>query len=336
MPIGKKQLQRLIRLVAQLKENRYPNCASFAADMRKADIEENLNLSCTTKTIFRDIQLLKDDFSAPIDFDKSRNGYYLTRRDWNFSCPQIYDDSEMLAAVLGARVAEHIFPEPMQKRIRAAVDYLLAHNNPDFLDTAQMDSLVVIPSNRTKIDADVFMPLFYAWQSQELCRIDYVSSKGEKTTRDFEPHALIFFEGVWYVKGFCHARNEMRTLVLSRMTSVVPLGKHFETDPKIVRTANEEGLFDPEMVRGVIVECNALQANIIHARPLHPEQRIKRLPNGGCRISVSEMSKYRLITWIMQQCGRATVIAPQSCVDAITLFSEQVHRNHVSINAGEA
>ena len=44
MPIGKKQLQRLIRLVAQLKENRYPNCTSFAEEMRKADIEENLNL----------------------------------------------------------------------------------------------------------------------------------------------------------------------------------------------------------------------------------------------------------------------------------------------------
>ena len=28
MPIGKKQLQRLIRLVAQLKENRYPNCST--------------------------------------------------------------------------------------------------------------------------------------------------------------------------------------------------------------------------------------------------------------------------------------------------------------------
>ena len=43
MPVNKKQLVRLVRLVAQLKETAIPP-ASFAADMRKADIEENLNL----------------------------------------------------------------------------------------------------------------------------------------------------------------------------------------------------------------------------------------------------------------------------------------------------
>lgn len=99
MPISKKQLVRLIRLVAQLKENRYPNCTSFAADLRKADVDENLNLACTEKTIYRDIQLLKDDFDAPIKFDKARNGYHLAHHGWTFSCPQIYDDSEMVTAV---------------------------------------------------------------------------------------------------------------------------------------------------------------------------------------------------------------------------------------------
>ena len=59
MPIGKKQLQRLVRLVAQLKENRYPNCSSFAETMRKADLYENLNVACTAKTVFRDIQRLE-------------------------------------------------------------------------------------------------------------------------------------------------------------------------------------------------------------------------------------------------------------------------------------
>ena len=35
MPLSKKQLVRLIRLVAQLKENRYPNCARFSEEMRQ-------------------------------------------------------------------------------------------------------------------------------------------------------------------------------------------------------------------------------------------------------------------------------------------------------------
>ena len=46
MPENKKQLMRLIKLVAELKENRYPNRHSFAEKRRKSDIDGNMNVSC--------------------------------------------------------------------------------------------------------------------------------------------------------------------------------------------------------------------------------------------------------------------------------------------------
>lgn len=327
MPLSKKQLQRLIRLVAQLKENRYPNCTSFAAAMQKVDIDENLNISCTAKTIFRDIQTLKNDFDAPIKFDKTRNGYYLTHHGWNFSCPQIYDDTEMLAAVIGARVAEHIFPEPMKQQIRSAVDYLLTYNNPDFLDKAQMDSLVIIPSNRTMIDARVFESTFYAWQNHKVCHVEYQDSKGHFSERDFEPHALVFFDGVWYSKGFCRTRNEMRTLVLPRIQRITITAFEFTPSPEIIETANEEGIFDPEYVKNVVVGCDEYLANIIQTRPLHPEQKIVKTEN-GCELRVEKMSKYKLITWVMHQCGRATINGPSEIATEIQKFASKIVENH--------
>lgn len=82
MPIVKKQMLRIVRLAELLKSNSYPNCSSFARMMQKLDIEDNLNVSCSAKTIYRDIQTLKNDFNAPIEFDPSRNGYYLTDHSW--------------------------------------------------------------------------------------------------------------------------------------------------------------------------------------------------------------------------------------------------------------
>ena len=61
------------------------------------------------------------------------------------------------------------------------------------------------------------------------------------------------------------------------------------------------------------------------------EECIMRLKNGSCRISVAEMSKYRLITWVMHQCGRAKVVAPQDCADTIADFGEKIFRKHVDI-----
>ena len=331
MPISKKQLQRLIRLVSQLKENRYPNCSTFAAAMRKADLDENLNVACTPKTIFRDIQTLKNDFDAPIKFDKVRNGYYLAHHGWNFSCPQIYDDSEMLAAVLGARVAEHIFPPAMRDQIRKAVDYLLTYNNPDFLDKTQMDSLVVIPSNRTCIDTDIFTPLFQAWQNHLVCNISYVDSLGQMTERLFEPHTLVFFDGNWYTKGFCHKRQDWRTLVVARIMSVYQTGKEFIPNPKIISSSTEDFLFNTERVTNVVVRCDEFLHNIVKTRPLHPKQKIVPISDGGCKLYIDSMSKYYLHSWIMHQCGRATLEKPLDVARDIEHFAEKILKSHSNI-----
>jgi len=335
VPIHKKQIQRLIRLVGQLKENRYPNCSSFVEDMRRADLDENLNLACTEKTIYRDIKTLKNDFEAPVVFSKSRNGYFLSDHNWEFTCPQIYDDSEMLAAVLGARVAEHIFPEAMKLQIRNAVDFMLTCNNPGFLDRTRIDSLVVIPGNRAKIDAKIFMPLFHAWQNHEICHITYHGSKGETSERDFEPHALVFYDGTWYTKGFCHARKEMRTLVLPRIAAIAPTGRCFEPDPEIIKTADEDGIFDQEIIRDVNIICDEYLACIVQTRPLHLNQEITPLPDGGCRLHVAAMSKYRLITWTMRQCGRAVVSSPQEIALEIVKLCNDLTKKQTAAAASQ-
>lgn len=329
MPANKKQLMRLVRLVAQLKENRYPNCNSFAEEMRKADLDENLNLACSPRTVYRDIQTLKTEFGAPIRFDAARNGYYLTHHGWTFSCPCVEDD-EMLAAVLGARIAEHIFPSPLRERIRSAADNLLTENNPDFLDHAQIDSLTIIPSNRAEVDANVFIPLFQAWQNHEICRITYRSSHRDITEREFEPHALVFYDGVWYAKGFCHLKKDVRVLALSRMKAVAPTGITFTPDQKIVRSATEESFFNPEIVENVVIRCDSYLSSLVQTHPLHPEQEIVPLPDGGCELRIKAMSKYRLVTWTMRQCGNAEILSPASMRKHILTLAKSILEKHDS------
>ncbi len=330
MPISKKQLIRFVRLVASLKENRYPNCSSFAAELRAADVNENINIACTPKTVARDIQVLKNDFGAPIKFSASQNGYYLTKRSWNFSCPQFFEDTAVFSAVLGARVAEHIFPEPLRQDMRAAVDYLLTNNNPDALDQTLVESLIVIPSNRIKVDANVFMPLFLAWQNHEICHIDYEDSRAQTTSRDFEPHTMVFYDGAWYTKGFCHLRKQMRTLTVARMKSAKPTGKKFTPDPKIIKTANEDEVFDYDMVENVVVHCDGYLTKLLSVRQLHPKQKIEHLPNGESYVSVKKLPLHRLITWVMNQCGRATILSPCSLNKTIAEFATTIAQKHCS------
>lgn len=47
--------------------------------------------------------------------------------------------------------------------------------------------------------------------------ISYIDKLGSKTVRDFDPYTLALKEGVWYVYGFCHSRNDFRLFKLSRI-----------------------------------------------------------------------------------------------------------------------
>ena len=110
MSVQKNQLRRFSHIISQLKENRYPNSETLIRDFNRMALEENIDISCVKKTILRDINTLKTEYGAPIDFDRARNGYFLKHHGWHFNMPVILDDHDMLAAVIGARVAEHIFP----------------------------------------------------------------------------------------------------------------------------------------------------------------------------------------------------------------------------------
>ena len=101
----KYNIRRIKHLIAMLKENRYPNFSRFVAEMKKMDVAGVCKLS--SRTFLRDIAFLKSEYNAPIEYDYSNKGYYLTIPDWSIDIPFLEDD-EMQSAVLGARIAENI------------------------------------------------------------------------------------------------------------------------------------------------------------------------------------------------------------------------------------
>ena len=117
-------------------------------------------IDCCKKTILRDMKLLEREFECPLAFDRGRNGYYLKHHGWEFIAPALLDENEMLAAVIGARIAEDIFPAPIKNKIRKAVDQLLKNNNPDFLDKANMASLSILSGLYANIEPEIFQALF--------------------------------------------------------------------------------------------------------------------------------------------------------------------------------
>ncbi len=306
MPVQKSQMHRLLRIASMLKENRYPNTESLVLEFRRIAVEEELPISCSRKTILRDMRVLEEEFGCPLAFDRTRNGYYLRHHGWDFISPALLDENEMLAAVTGARIAEAIFPPPLKNKIRNAVDYLLRNNNPDFLDTADLESLTILSGLYVNLPPDIFMTVFNGWQSRRCVRIAYVDYKGEITERVFEPHTLVFYNNSWYSKGFCRLKHGERTFAIHRIKSAELLKTEFEPDEKIIRSVNVDDFLGFRKITGVKLKVTDSLRDTFAAHPFHSGQTI----SADNIVEIPAVAKEDLIPKLLSFQGQAVLLEP--------------------------
>jgi proteasome accessory factor C len=96
--------------------------------------------------------------------------------------------------------------------------------------------------------AEIQATLVEAVSSGRRVRIDYVTTRGERTVRDVDP---LSFEGVddaWYVRGWCLTRDAERTFLLDRMASVELLGTAEKHEPAPVSDELFQGADTDERV----------------------------------------------------------------------------------------
>ena len=308
---SKAQLHRLIRLVGELKENRYPNCSSFAAKLRESDIDENLNLSCSSKTIQRDIKLLKEEHGAPIEYDSEMKGFYLQHHGWNFNAPLLNDDF-LLSSILGAKTAQDIIPDPLKSQIRKAVDSELTVNNPDFLDTALIETFIVASGVKVKIDSNIFKVLFSAWQYRRSVNIKYLSHTEDETQRLIDPYFLTYYNSAWYVKGFCHLKNDVRVFAIHRINKAEITDYTFETDEKIISEGQKKGSpFKFDEISNIEVWCSKEIAGYVIEQRQESDQKVTENDDGSVIVRIPSAPKLDIIKWVLSEGGEAKVLKPE-------------------------
>ena len=306
MPIQKSQMHRLMRIVALLKENRYPNSETLVKEFRRIAVEEELEIDCGKKTILRDMKVLEYEFGCPLGFDRARNGYYLKHHGWDFIAPALLDENEMLAAVIGARIAEEILPAPLKNKIRNAVDYLLQNNDPDFLDTANMGSLNILSGLYANIEPEIFQTLFQGWQTHHCVKIAYADRQGELTERIIEPHTLVFFNNSWYTKAFCRLKKHPRTFALRRIKRAELLRGVFDPDREIIASVNPDDFLDFEKIKNVKLHASDLALDRLKSAPLHTHQVI----HDDGTVEIPAVSKEVLFPFIFSQEGNVKLLEP--------------------------
>lgn len=310
MTTSKYNIVRIKRLLAMLKENRYPNYPRFLAEMKRQDIAGTYSMS--SRTLLRDIEFLKAEYKAPIRYDYRHRGYYLTVPDWSVDIP-LWEDNEMRAAVLGARLAENIIPSPVKQDIRKAVDSLLSTNEKGMDENTTLLSLVALGS-RVSVKPEVFRPVFEAWQAHQCVKLVYERLMGDVSERIIEPHALVFYEGNWYLKAVTRSKNNLpvvakerkfSTLALHRIHAAENIGGSFNPDTKIIEAVNRHEIFDFLMIKDIRLRLGTEAFKFVGEQ----FDIIEEGRDGEYHIvRIKEAAEYKIVNYVLIEGGNAKLL----------------------------
>lgn len=324
--VGVAQFHRLTRIVSLLKQNRMPTAQKIVADLKLLDVVDNIDLDCSVKTVLRDINTLKYDFEAPIKFSRSgEGGYYLEDRDWEFISPALVDENEMMAAVIGAKVAEDIIPDPLKSQIRRAVDELLKCNNPEFLGDGHIESLKIFSDEISNERPDIFMTVFNGWLTSHTLNLEYENRDGSLRQREVDPHALVYFDNVWSIKGYCHWRKENRTFLTSRIHMAEMTSKLFVPDKEVVDSLTIDKFLNFEKIPDVKIRLTTESARkFAMKKRMHSMQKITLEKDGTFLFSIPAVSAEVVVPWILAQRGEAIPIAPDEICNRVEAAAKKI------------
>ena len=300
-----------MKFVAEMRKNTFPNAGSFAKLLRQADVDENIPCSCSTRTIMRDIETLKNDYGAPIEYDPSNRGYFLLNPGWELTVPILSDDV-LSMSILGAKLASDILPEPVRGNVNSAMEKALVGNSSTFFDDAMVESILCATGIKAAVDPAIFKKVFDAWRQHQVMELTYRKPNGEESVRTFEPHIIAFHHGVWYAKGYESRTKDVKVYAIQRITAASFAGDAFETDKKLVEDTRKNGIFEFPRIEGIRLRCDASIAFYLYEHQRAKQFRIEPQADGSLIIVLKPAVEHDVIRWVLGEGGKIEVLEPVS------------------------
>ena len=144
--------------------------------------------------------------------------------------------------------------------------------------------------------------------------LDYLTSAGERERRRVDPLRVESFDDDWYLRGWCHLREAVRTFRLDRISNAVitdaPI-EHHADDVRLPDRLFESSPQDLEVTIEVAAAAMPLIADYI------PDGAVSTESGGRIRTTLRVSHYHGLKRLLASMPGVATVVAPKSARDAV-------------------
>jgi biotin operon repressor len=183
-----------------------------------------VQFDCSTRTIFRDLQLLRE-CNIPIDTPRGERGFKLSHDFfWQPERPTL---DEMTALVVGARMAEETLPHDMQRNLGSALTKLVGSERPAVRQRlSELNMRIDAPHapSPPALPALDFLPQLLEHIGIQMPVQFVVAGEADGSMRDLEwiPVRLHFESGQWRLFGTPLAGEKEDSVPLASIVRIGP------------------------------------------------------------------------------------------------------------------
>jgi len=304
-------LHRIHRIFERIRAGDFPNRTTLAKE-----------IEVSKKTIYRDIEFMKDFMNLPIDFNPHRRGYYFSTSVSNFPLLKL-TEGELFAIFVGEKALEQYVGTPYEKQLQntfkkftAGLSDELSFQWSELQNAISFKSIEVNP-----VDVRVMQQLVMAVRQRREISFDYRGLKNARFEhRQVQPYELVSVDHQWYLFAFDLTSKEVKKFVPGRMKTLHTTSVTF-VKPKefsaIKHLQNSFGVFSGGKPNTIQILFDRFAAQLIRERHWHPSQRITERKGGRLELSLVLGGFEEIERWLLSWGAHAQVISPPELINRL-------------------
>ena len=310
MQRNKSQFSRLIELNELIRAGKQPvNCLTFA---------EKWGVS--QKTVQRDIDFLRDQMKAPIEYNRDKKSYYFTEDTWSMPA-LLMSEGEILSVLLASKVLEQYHGTPVADNLRHIFDKL-ADMLPDKVRIPP-ENLFARFSFRAPparpITQEIWATVIRGLCEQKTLRLRYRTFETAKTDAGKESQVNAFhianLQGEWYLFGVHAGHTDVRQFSIARIEQATLTADSFQVpadfDPEKLLADTFARFSGSNEVHDVRLLFAKDLTAWVEEREWHPKQTLRRRRNGEIELSFPAKGLFEVQRWVLSWGHGVQVLAPK-------------------------
>jgi len=307
----------------------------ISTQMGKSVADLAMDLDCHPRTVYRDLEALElAGFPVYTEWEDGKNLWSLLDTAKN-SIPIPLNLTELMALYFSRDMLkilkDTVFYDAL-KSLFAKIKTTLPPEYINYLEQLEQNLHVGFsPYKKYGEFREKISRVNEAISSRKYIEIEYFTmSRKKKNKRRVAPYKIWFFDGTFYLIGFCCLRMEVRIFALDRIKAIEQTSVQFEI-PEDFNIENfmqsSFGIFTGEPVT-VKIHFSADIAGYVREKTWHASQKIDAREDGSILFTARVAGTDEIKFWVLRWGGKARVLAPESLRNEIKAEAEAILENY--------